>query len=124
MFAIAAIAAASFSMTPAFADTTVTWSESVDAYDTDNWNDMRIGCGTKAVITQLQISEHSPGTEDIVRVNTDSSRCTGSVSVNVIIEKNNTEVLDQTGHDDYEEFTYPGPLVGGDDIDVTVLYYS
>ena len=125
MFAVAAIAAASFGITPAFADTTVSWTESVDAYDTDVFNDWS-SCGVKAVQTRLQISEHSPGTEDLVRVNTDASRCySGDYSaVTVTILKNNVQVLQQTSINDIAEFTYPGPLVGGDIVKVTVIYYS
>lgn len=127
MFAIAAIAAMSFGMTPAFANFSTGWSGlSVDAYDTDNWTKMEIGCGTHAVTTELQISEHSPGNEDVVRVNTDASRCSSHQysAVTVIIEKNGSEVLNITGFDDEEEFTYPGPLVGGDIIDVSVEYVN
>ena len=125
MFAVAAIAAASFGITPAFADTTVSWTESVDAYDTDVFNDWS-SCGVKAVQTRLQISEHSPGTEDLVRVNTDASRCySGDYSaVTVTILKNNVQVLQNTSTNDLAEFTYPGPLVGGDTIKATALYYS
>ena len=123
MFAVAAIAVASFGMAPAYATFTTGWSNMiVDAYDTDNYTKMEIGCGTKAVITQLQISEHSPGTEDVVRVNTDASRCAGSISTTVTIDKNGVEVLNRTYHTDLAEFTYPGPLVGGDRIDISVTY--
>lgn len=123
MFAIAAIAAASFSITPAFADATADFDVYVDAYDTDNYNIAASDCGGKAVFTYLQVSEHSPGTEDLVRVNTDASRWSGSVSVTVTIDKNGTEVLNQTKHTTLAEFTYPGPLVGGDHIEVTAQYY-
>jgi hypothetical protein len=125
MFAVAAIAAASFSMTPAFADWQVNWSEEVEGYDTNTYWDLS-WCGNKIAFTDLKIAEHDPGTEDIVQVETDASRCYSHhySAVTVTIEKNGNQVLQQTGNDAEEVFTYPGPLVGGDDIDVTVQYYS
>ena len=128
MFAVASIAAASFGITPAFAEEFVTeWTDiSVSPYDTFKYKKFEVGCGENTVKTELTVAQYSPFGKDIVRVDTDASKCDSHEysAVTVVIEKNGSTVLGETTNTERVSFTYNGPLDAGDIINVTVVYWD
>ncbi len=97
MFAIAAIAAMSFGMTPAFASsTTVTNSVTAQSYDTEHHWQVSSACGSGSVETELKVSERNPYPEDAVKVTWDASSCSGFNSVTIDLEKNGIWIAQYT----------------------------
>lgn len=124
MFAITAFALSGLGLAPAFADATVVFTENATGGSTDYYlKNTADACGTKAVISQLWISESNPGSEDSVKVKYDASRC-GSftdATINVTVAGNSYGTAFNDS-DTIHTYIFGGSISPNDQVIVTIVY--